>query len=211
MLFDIEAQLVRAGARYDRLFREARRRLEVDISAIKARNAPLGLLKSGVTIKQFVRALDEETVVAATEALDGIATVAPQDGKKRSWFLRRLNQCLADHHAEAYKMLSDEIAKIGLAGDFKHAEPLIREAHKRHEEKIVDFGEGWTAPAGKDWNDSHPILFALLIAFVSAVLGAAATKTVDQYFSKPTTQAAPVAPIVAPAQKQVPSPVRDQS
>jgi hypothetical protein len=210
-MFGIEGQVARAATRYDRLFREARRRLESDIGEIKTRNAALGLLKSGGTLRQFVRALDEETVVAVTEALNGIATVTPRDGNKRSRYLLRLNQRLANHHAEAYKMLSDEIAKIGLAGDFKHAEPLMREAHKRHEEKIVDFGEGWTAPTGKDWKDSHPILFALLIAFVSAVLGAAAKTTLDQYFSKPGAQAAPVAPDVARTQKQVPSPVRNLS
>ena len=207
----IEGEVARAAARYDRLFTEARRRLELEISAIENRNAADGLLKSGGTIKQFVRALDTQTEVAVTEALKGIATVAPQEGKKRSWFLMRLNQRLAGHHAEAYKMLSDEIAKIGLAGDFKHAATLMREAHKRHEEKIVDFGEGWTAPAGKDWKDSHPILFALLIAFISAVLGAAAKTMLDQYFSKPSAQVAPVALDVAPAQKQVPSPVRNPS
>jgi hypothetical protein len=169
-----------AAARHERVFREAQRRLGLEIRAITHRNAASGPLKSGATIKAIVRAIDETTIVALTEALDGISTVTDHAGAKRKRLIEDLRANLADHELAAQEMSRLAIERIGLGSDFKHAVPLIEEARARHHDKIADFGEGWTAPTTKSWNDRHPILFALVVAAIGAAVGVAGTSMADQ-------------------------------
>lgn len=170
----------RAEARDARVFREAQRRLELEIRAITHRNAAKGLLKSGATIRQIVRALDETTVMALIEALDGIATVTEHSRRKRNRLLDQLQASLTSHHAQARALAQESIERIGLGNEFKHAVPLIEEAEQRHREKIADFEEGWTAPAGKPWKNRRPLLFAILVALIGAAAGVALKSAADR-------------------------------
>lgn len=168
-----------ATARHARLFREAERRLELQIKAITHRNAARGLLQSGATIKEIVRVLDESAVLAVTEALDGIAAITEHAGRQRKRLLEQLRTDLAAHHLAVREIAAKAIERIGLGSDFPHALPLIEEAELRHREKIIDFGEGWTAPAGKPWKERHPFFYDGLLLMIGAALGIAAQSIAD--------------------------------
>jgi hypothetical protein len=162
-----------AAARYERIFREARRQFDQEVRAIFAKHAADGLLRSGKTIKVVVRALDEVTLAAIDGALAGISAVTEHAGRPRKKLLELLTASLTVHHGLISEKARDALIQIDLTADFKHALPLIEVAKVRHRERIADFGEGWTAPVGKPWKDRHPILFALLIALIGAMVGLA--------------------------------------
>jgi hypothetical protein len=147
-----------------------------------------------------------------TEALDGVATVTPHSGKKRQKFLDQLEADLAEHHGAASAMVEHELGKIGLAGDFQHAVPLIGQAEERHREKIRDFGEGWTAPTAKPFKERHPYLYDSLLLLLGAAIGNLSQPLTNRLIGlergAPAKQSAPVAPEVAPAKKPVPPPVK---
>jgi len=155
------------------------RRLTQEIDAIFARHASIGLLKSGGTIKALVRALDDTTAGAINDGLNGIARVTEHAGRKRKRLVDDLKDSLEDHYKTAEGTIRFAIEKIGLGDDFKHAVPLIERAKRRHRERIADFDEGWTAPVGKPWNERHPVYFALLIALLSAAIGAIITSSLS--------------------------------
>jgi hypothetical protein len=202
---------IRGVARNARLFREARRRLSLEIKVITNRNAAKGLLKSGGTIKEIVRAFDETTIVGLRAALDGIAVVSQHAGGRRKRLLQQLQASLADQHAEAVQIARQAIERIGLGDDFKHAEPLIEEAKQRHRETIADFGEGWTAPAGKPWKERHPFFYDGLLLLIGAAIGIAGQALTDRLFAPDkapiSSFARDVAPNVAPANATMATPV----
>lgn len=203
-----------AVARNSRVFREARRRLSLEITAITHRNAAKGLLKSGATIKEIVRAFDETTIVGVREALNGIAAVSQHAGRKRRRLLEQLQASLADQHAEAVRIAQQAIERIGLGDDFKHAVPLIEQAKRRQRETIADFGEGWTAPAGKPLKERHPILYDALLLLIGAAVGIAGQALIDRLFAANetanTSLSEIVAPIVAPAATPVQAPAQNR-
>jgi len=169
-----------AGGRNARLFRESRRLLKLETKAITHRNAARGLLKSGGTIKEIVRALDEKTVAALTDALGGIAAITDHAGPKRNRLIDQLQANLVDHQESAKEIVRVAIERIGLGSDFTHALSLIEEAQLRHREMIADFGEGWTAPMAKPWKDRHPLLFALMVAVIGAIIGVVGKSLADR-------------------------------
>jgi hypothetical protein len=204
-----------AVARNARVFREARRRLSLEITAITHRNAAKGLLKSGATIKEIVRAFDETTIVGVREALNGIAAVSQHAGRKRKRLLAQLQASLADQHAVAVKITRQAIERIGLGNDFKHAVPLIEQAKQRHRETVADFGEGWTAPAGKPWKERHPILYDALLLLIGAAVGIAGQALTGSVFASPeaanSSLSRVVAPIVAPAPTPAQAPAQNHA
>lgn len=175
-----------AATRYERLFREARRQFDLEVSAIFARHAADGQLQSGKTIKVVVRALDDATLAAISEALAGIAAVTDHSGAKRRRLLNTLIESLLAHHVLILAEARARITKLGLGSDFKHAIPLIWAARERHDEKITDFREGWTAPTGTPWKDRHPIIFALIVALIGVAVGWAGKTIWDAPGGSPT-------------------------
>lgn len=163
----------RAKARYERLFREAQRRFHLEMRAIFARHAADGHLQSGKTIKAVVRALDEATAAAISDALAGIAAVTSHAGLKRKHLLDQLSISLTNHGAVIEQAAREAIERIGLGADFRHAVPLIEAASTRHVERITDFADGWAAPTAKPWKDRNPIMFAATVAVISGALGLA--------------------------------------
>jgi hypothetical protein len=147
------------------------------------------------------KASDEPTVAALKELLDGIGAVTEHQGTKRKRLLEQLAVDLTNHHATARDIARQAIDRAGAGRDYAQAVPLLEAIEEKHRAAINDFKEGWTAPEGKQWKDRHPILFALGIAIVSAILGAAAKTAFDQYLLDHPTQGAPVAPDVAPPQQ----------
>lgn len=200
----------RASARNERVFAQAQGAFRKEIQAIFARHSLAGRLQSGATVRVIVNATDEPTVAALNELLEGIGAVTEHQGTKRKRFLEQLQGDLGNHHAAVRDIAREAIERAGLGRNYEQAVPLLEALEEKHRAAISDFSEGWTAPAGKQWKDRHPILFALVIAFVSAVFGAAAKTALDQYFSNPSAQVAPVAPDVAPAKKLAPAPVKNQ-
>lgn len=162
-------------ARYERLFRDARRHFDDEVRAIFSRHAADGLLQSGKTIKVVVRALDAATLAAITDALAGIAVVTDHAGRQRKRLVELLTASLAVHHGLIIERAEKAISQIGLAADFKHALPLIEMAKVRHAETVADFEEGWTAPVAKPWKERHPILFAAVVGIMGIILGWAGT------------------------------------
>jgi hypothetical protein len=204
-----------AVARNERVFREARRRLSHEITAITHRNAAKGLLKSGATIKEIVRAFDETTIVGVREALNGIAAVSQHAGRKRKRLLERLQASLTDQHTEAVQIAREAIERIGLGNDFNHAVPLLEQAKQRHRETIADFGEGWTAPAGKPWKERHPILYDVLLLLIGAAIGIAGQALTDRLFARGKaadhSSSRFVAPVVAPTTIPAQAPVQNRT
>lgn len=202
----------RASARNSRLFQEARRRLGLEIRAITYRNAAAGSLKSGGTLTQIVRALDETTVVAITEALDGIATVTARSGRKREQLLDQLQTGLEEHHTAARAMFEEVKTRIGLGEGLGAAEPSIVEAESRHRDKITDFGEGWTAPEGKIFKERHPYAYDSLLLLIGAGIGFTLQPLANRLFgpedSAPAKKITRVAPGVAPVRNPVPRSVK---
>lgn len=178
-----------AAARFERPFREARRQFDLEVRAIFARHAADGLLKSGKTIKVVVRALDDATLAAVTDALAGIAAVTDHAGTGRKYMLAELEEQLLKHHVYIRDAAREPITRIGLGSDFKHAVPLIEAAAGRHREKIADFREGWTAPAGKPWKDRHPFAFAIILAVIGIAVGWAGKAIWDDQSSAPVAAA----------------------
>jgi hypothetical protein len=203
---DVGMQPVRSGwesqaaRRYSRLFASARRKFAHEVEAIFARHAADGLLKSGKTIKVVVRALDDATSTAIDDALAGIAAVTEHAGRRRKRLIELLSASLAEHHDLIEFAAGEAISQIGLGADFKQARPLIGIVKLGHGEKIKDFGEGWTAPVGKPWKDRHPILFAIIVALIGALIGIAGKALIDsRVLAEPRSPVHDVAPNVAAA------------
>ena len=175
-----------ASARYERLFREARRQFDLEVKAIVARHAADGQLQPGKTIKVVVRALDDATLAAISDALAGIAAVTDHAGAKRKRLLNALTESLLAHHVLILEEARAQVKKLGLGSDFRPAIPPIWAARERHDEKITDFREGWTAPAGKPWKDRHPIIFALIVALIGIAVGWAGKSVWDAPGGSPT-------------------------
>jgi hypothetical protein len=163
----------RGAARNERIFREAMRRLTREMDAIFARNAAAGCLKSGATIKALVQAMNSTTADALNEALRGIGAVTESAGRKRQGLLEQLRESLAAHQRTAEGTIQVAIERIGLGADFGHALPLIEQSRRRQEEQIIDFAEGWTAPAGKRWKERHPYIYDALLLIIGGLIGAA--------------------------------------
>jgi hypothetical protein len=159
------------GKRNERVFSEAMRRLTREMDAIIHRHAAAGILKSGATIKALVAAMHSTTADAVDEILRGIGAVTEHAGKKRAALLFQLNQNLEAHQTTAEGTIQFAIEKIGLANDFQHAAPSIATSRRRHQEKIADFSEGWTAPVGKPWKERHPFLYEGALVLIGAAIG----------------------------------------
>lgn len=165
--------MVDGPERNERVFREAMRRLTREMDSIIARNAAVGLLKSGATIKALVQAMHSTTAEAVVEILRGIGAVTEHAGKKRQRLVEQLIAGLEAHETTAEGTIQFAIEKIGLGNDFKHAAPLIATSRRRHRETIANFAEGWTAPAGKPWKERHPFLYDGLLLLIGAAIGVA--------------------------------------
>ena len=174
----------KAAVRYVRLFAGASREFDQRMRAIVAAQAAKGLLQSGATIRAAVRATSEVTNAALSDALAGIARTTEHAGNKREAMLAQLVESLAAHHAAIEASAAAALTKIGLGNDVHHAAPHFASERARHAELIADFREGWTAPAGKRWNERHPILFVVVTALIGIGLGWAAKSLIgDQWQS----------------------------
>lgn len=172
------------AARNERVFGEAMRRLTREMDAIIHRHAAAGILKSGATIKALVAAMHSTTSEAVDEILRGIGAMTEHAGKKRGALLAHLAESLEAHQTTAEGTIQFAIEKIGLGGDFQHAAPSIATSRRRHQEKIADFTEGWTAPAGKPWKERHPYLYDLALLLAGAVIGGVSADPLTDWISR---------------------------
>jgi hypothetical protein len=166
------------AARNERVFTEAMRRLTREMDAIIGRHAATGILKSGATIKALVQAMHSTTAEAIDEILRGIGAVTEHAGRKRQRLIDELLKSLEAHQQTAEGTIQFAIEKIGLGSDFRHAAPLIATSRRRHQEAIANFAKGWTAPAGKPWNERHRFLYDGLLVLAGAVIGVVAKRLV---------------------------------
>lgn len=180
---------MQAETRNERLFAAAIRNFQIEVKAIFARHSADGLLKSGKTVRVVVRAADNATLEAIDDALAGIASVTEHAGRERANLVAILSAALSLHQAEIVIRAQQELARVGLGNDFKHARSLIDEANARQAEKLVDFQEGWTAPPGKAWKDRHPILFAVVIAAIGLAVGWIGKTLIDSRSETPANSA----------------------
>ena len=174
----------RAALRFNRLFEMASRNFDERMRAIVASQAAKGLLQSGATIRAAVRAASDVTNEAVIEALAGISRATEHVGRKRDAMLDALAEALEVHHVAIKAEVEAALGKVGLGNDVRHADPHFAAEAARHRELVEDFKEGWTAPAGKRWNERHPLLFAITTVIIGIGLGWVAKSLIgDQWQS----------------------------
>lgn len=161
----------KAESRFDYLMNQALEEMPTRLKALYLEQAGKGLLESGSTIKQAVRAVEELSERATAAALDAISRATSGQGRRRRRLLTLLDQKSEQFFERVDEYLTQDLKQFRLEGDLMR--PLLVEVKRRRLHQVDQYRGGWTAPPPKPFKEKYPLLNHTVTALVSAVIGAA--------------------------------------
>ena len=200
VLVDARCMCYRVGMetvrdRSARLFAEAAAVEAERINAMLAEHSKFGRLRSGVTIQRAVAIVGEATNDALMTALNGIAKRAESRGRLWRSMIGEVEIELSAHLDAAPTRIHKMLQMI--PDGERLAEPLFQTIKQDMSNRVIEYREGWVAPMGRGWHERHPIVYAIALVILGAIVGQAVEKSADYALASPAESVGDV-----PAQAQ---------
>lgn len=143
-----------------------------------AQHAAAGLLQSGATLKKSVKIWASRSEEAVTGVLAEIGSVIEKRDKEWSQAIGSVKLAIEAHRLKAEDQLGRYFRMAAPPGDMdggamRAVRGLLDAAAQGLLGQVDSFGDGWTAPRPKKWNERHPVAFAVIMAIMGAALALA--------------------------------------
>jgi gas vesicle protein len=162
------------AGRANELFSLARSGTGTDIRRIFADHSAKGLLGSGATLKLAVAAYGQRTSAALKQVLDEVSNRINHRGRAWRKAMETIAGALEDHLKTGMETIEPALKMAG-APEGSSARRAVAEmlatvsGDLRSELKA--FQDGWTAPIPKSWQERHPVIYALALLVIGAIVG----------------------------------------
>ena len=160
-----------------RLFADAAAAEAEFINAMLAEHSKSGRLRSGLTIQRAVAIVGETSSSALAAALDGIATRTDTRGRVWRRMVGEVEVELSAHLDAAPTRIQKTLQM--LRDGERLAEPMFTAVRQDLNNQVAEFREGWKSPPGRGWHDRHPVIYAIILLALGAIIGKAAEKGID--------------------------------
>lgn len=146
-----------------------------DCDAMLAEHSAAGRLRSGATLSRAAKIWIDRTGEAVERAQAEFATIIDRRGREWQRAMAAVLSSLDQRRS---------MAKAILAGTFRAAAPrggenggamrsidtMLDRGLDSISERAEAFRDGWTSPVPRKWNERHPVLFAVSMLALGAVL-----------------------------------------
>jgi hypothetical protein len=148
--------------------------MEMDIESMLSDHSAAGRLQSGATITAALRIFEEHSHRALDAVLSETAKLVEHRGRRWTAAMADISGALEDHLATARSRL-DRTFKIA----DRQASPSVARAideqlvemGERLRTLVSDYSSGWTSPVPKPWKDRHPLIYAVVLLLIGALIG----------------------------------------
>lgn len=157
-----------------------------EVDQILARHGAQGILNSGGTVRAAFDIFEKNAAATTDILLAELAKNIPHRGGKWRSAIAGVMQAVDERAKEAITIVAKKPALkqiIGNGSVKKSADELVAQMASRLRARVAEFGDGWSAPAPENWPQRHPVLFPMLLAFISFALGLLAEPIRDNLFS----------------------------